>query len=78
MIPYKAVRQMSDQDIASRWPEQEWNDRRDRYSRSESRYNPRSQGYGRQQEGYTFGRRDYARQDEYAPYGGYNAVGYGR
>lgn len=78
VIPYKAVRQMSDQDIASRWPEQEWESRRDRYSRTESRYGARQQGFGRQQEGYTFGRREYARQDEYAPYGGYNAVGYGR
>lgn len=72
VIPYKAVRQMSDQDINARWPEQERADRRDRYaSRSENRYGARSQGY-------TYGRRDYAQQDDYAPYGGYNAVGYGR
>ncbi|MBQ7305569.1 MAG: cell division protein SepF [Clostridia bacterium] len=72
VIPYKSVRQMSDQDISARWPEQERTDRRDRYaSRSENRYGARSQGY-------TYGRRDYAQQDDYAPYGGYNAVGYGR
>ncbi|MBE5803277.1 MAG: DUF552 domain-containing protein [Clostridiales bacterium] len=78
VIPYKAVRQISDQDIANRWPEQEWDNRRDRFARSESRYGVRNQGYGRQQEGYTFGRRENVRQDDYTPYGGYNAVGYGR
>lgn len=78
VIPYEAVRRMSDQDINNRWPEQERETRFDRFSRSENRYGSRNQGYGRQQEGYSFGRRDYARQDEYAPYGGYNAVGYGR
>ncbi|MBR2718741.1 MAG: cell division protein SepF [Clostridia bacterium] len=78
VIPYKAVRQISDQDIASRWPEQEWDNRRDRYAAQDNRYGARSQGYGRQQEGYTFNRRSYHQQDDYATYGGYNAVGYGR
>lgn len=70
VVPYEAVRRMSDQDINSRWPEQEREPQRDRFSRSENRYASRNQGY-------TFGgRREYAAQDDYANYGGYNAVGY--
>lgn len=78
VVPYEAIRRMSDQDINNRWPEQERESRFDRFAHQEGRYGARNQGYGRQQEGYTFGRRDYAQQDSYSSFGGYQAVGYGR
>lgn len=77
VIPYKAVRQISDQDMANRWPEQERETRRERFAQSESRYGGRSQGFERQTEGYRYGRGSYAPQESYNPYG-YQAVGYGR
>lgn len=72
VVPYESIRRMSDQDVSARWPEQERESRLDRFRAQDNRYGARSQGY-------TFGRRDYAQQQEsYAPYGGYQAVGYGR
>lgn len=69
VVPYKAIRHISDQDIQSRWPEQEREDRRDRYARAD-RYAARDDRYDR--------RDAYGRQD-YNPYGGYRqASGYGR
>lgn len=91
VIPFLSIRQMSDQDMNTRWPDPE-RDMNRRPMRDEGRYAGFNQGYGQQfnqsynqgfnqgyrpQESYGFQRQGYAQQNDYTAYG-YNAVGYGR
>lgn len=80
VVPYDAIRRMSDQDMNTRWPDPDQDSRWEHAYRGGNGFTHSQQTYrsnGYRQDGDGYGRRS-GYQEDYAGYGGYNAAGYGR